>query len=1166
MRKSIAMILVILTVLTTVFSAAGTAVFAAETDGEEYVEVGADKPQITAIEPCAEGIVVNWSRADGVSNYRVYRMNPARGWVALGDTTKLYFIDTNVSDGNTYQYRIAGISAEGSVITSTDSASIDYVAPPRVTSVETTADGILVRWNKPDSIHSVAVFRKSGGSGWKRVAENSETSYLDRDVADSGEYTYTVRALNADGSYTYAFYDETGVTVKRLSPPAITVQNGAGGVLINWGAVYGAEGYRVFVKRDGGSWSRLADTSDTSYLDTAAESGKSYTYTVRCITADGSSYTSYYDPGKSVDYIAAPKLLAASSTGDGIKISWEASAGAAAYRVFYRNSNGGWTRLGQTEGTSFVDSDVRSGGTYTYTVRCISSDGGKYTSYFYNEGVTGTFLSAPEITSLTCGAEGVNIAWGAVEGAEKYRVYYYGSKGWTRMLDTEDTSYVDKDVASGHTYKYTVRCINADGTAFTSGYLSGKSVYYIAAPTITSMTNTTEGVKITWAAETGAEKYRVYYYGRNGWTKMADTTSTSYVDADVSSGVTYTYTVRCLNSAGNAFTSYFKPGVKHTFIAAPQITALRWGDASVGITWGPVTGAELYRVYVRTDSGWKRIADTKENFYEDKDVVSGNTYTYTVRCLNADATAFTSGYRSGTSIKFLSTPHVTSVSQSGGNVTVKWGAVQGAVKYRVYYKTEGGSWTRLADTTDTTYVHQNIASGSSYTYTVRCINAAGTAFESGYDGSGEYLHYIAAPSGIKATPQADGVKVTWNASAGAEKYRVYYYGSKGWTKIADTADTSILHTDVTSGSTYRYTVRCISADGSKFTSDYDSAGVSCKYTDTPALKAASYAKNGIVISWGAVQGVDKYRVYYYGSKGWTKLTDTTSTSYTDTAVSSGHTYRYTVRCINEAGTAFTSSYDSKGVSLYYIEAPKLADMDISASRVTLYWTKPDAAEKFRVYKKINGSWSKLTDTTDTSYTDYDVEVGNTYIYTVRCINSDGTAFQSGFDPEGFIATVTSSTINFRYYDQTQYSYPYGDDTIAGSGCGPTCFAMVASTITGKEITPINAVEWCGNDYYVYGVGTMWSYFEAASNRFGVKYGGQTYSQEEAIAAMKKGKYVISSHGPGRFTSGGHFIVLAGLDANGKIIVFDPNGWNKYIGTSFTPAEIAESATSYWIFG
>ena len=40
-------------------------------------------------------------------------------------------------------------------------------------------------------------------------------------------------------------------------------------------------------------------------------------------------------------------------------------------------------------------------------------------------------------------------------------------------------------------------------------------------------------------------------------------------------------------------------------------------------------------------------------------------------------------------------------------------------------------------------------------------------------------------------------------------------------------------------------------------------------------------------------------------------------------------------------------------------------------------------------------------------------------------------------------------------------------------------------------------------------------------------------------ALAAGQVLICNVGPGDFTTGGHFIVLTGLDANGDIIVNDP---------------------------
>ena len=259
-----------------------------------------------------------------------------------------------------------------------------------------------------------------------------------------------------------------------------------------------------------------------------------------------------------------------------------------------------------------------------------------------------TSLATPKISKAESVYGGVKLTWSKVKGAEKYRVYYKGSKGWTRMVDTTSTAYTDKAVSSGKNYTYTVRCISADAKRFTSGYNGkGKSIKYVAAPEISKLESVNGGVKISWNKSNGAEKYRVYYKGSKGWTRLADTTSTAYTDKAVSSGKNYTYTVRCINSSANKFTSgYNGKGKSIKYVAAPKISKAEATYNSVKISWGKVNGAEKYRVYYKSRKGWTRMVDTTSTSYIDKDVSSGKTYTYTVRCINSSANKFTSGYDS----------------------------------------------------------------------------------------------------------------------------------------------------------------------------------------------------------------------------------------------------------------------------------------------------------------------------------------------------------------------------------------------------------------------------------------------------------------------------------------------------------------------------------------
>ena len=355
----------------------------------------------------------------------------------------------------------------------------------------------------------------------------------------------------------------------------------------------------------------------------------------------------------------------------------------------------------------------------------------------------------------------------------------------------------------------------------------------------------------------------------------------------------------------------------------------------------------------------------------------------------------------------LATPKISKTENVNGGVKLTWSKVKGAEKYRVYYKGSKG-WTRMVDTTSTSYIDKDVSSGKNYTYTVRCINSSATKFTSGYDSKGKSVKYISAPKISKTENVNGGVKISWGKSNGAEKYRVYYKGSKGWTRMVDTTSTSYIDKDVSSGKNYTYTVRCINSSATKFTSGYDSKGTKATFIAAPKITKAESVDGGVKISWSKSSGAEQYRVYYKGSKGWTRMVDTTSTSYIDKDVSSGKNYTYTVRCINSSATKFTSGYDSKGKSIKYVAAPEISKTESTYNSVTLNWDNVNGAEKYRVYRRGEKGWSRLFDTTSTTFTDTNLYAETAYTYTVRCINSSANKFTSGYNSKGFTVTTLSA--------------------------------------------------------------------------------------------------------------------------------------------------------------
>ena len=294
----------------------------------------------------------------------------------------------------------------------------------------------------------------------------------------------------------------------------------------------------------------------------------------------------------------------------------------------------------------------------------------------------------------------------------------------------------------------------------------------LATPKISKAESVYGGVKLTWNKVNGAAKYRVYYKGRKGWTRMVDTTSTSYIDKDVSSGRNYTYTVRCISADGKSFTSgYDSKGTTVKYIAAPEISKLENVNGGVKITWNKVSGASKYRIYQKNSSDWFRVSDTTSNSIVDKSVDVG-TYTYTVRCISDDGKSFESGFNpKGSSIRYIQAPKILETNVVNGGIKVIWDSEENT-NYRLYCKTEGKGWTKVCDSKTGVVTHKNLQPNKTYTYTVRAISSDAKKYLSGYDPEGMSAKYVATPKISKAEYTYDGIKLAWNKVAGAEKYRV----------------------------------------------------------------------------------------------------------------------------------------------------------------------------------------------------------------------------------------------------------------------------------------------------------------------------------------------------------------------------------------------------------
>ena len=350
--------------------------------------------------------------------------------------------------------------------------------------------------------------------------------------------------------------------IEASTPSISKLENTTGGIKLSWNKVSGTYGYRVYQKTSNG-WKRFKDTTATSFTDSAVSANQTKTYTIRCIDKNGKTISGFNSKGWSKKYTpVAPTISKLENTSSGIKLSWNKITGVYGYRVYQKTSNG-WKRIKDTTSTSFTDSAVSANQTKTYTIRCIDKNG-KTISGFNSKGWSKKYTPvAPTIRKLENTSSGIKLSWNKIAGVYGYRLYYKTSSGgWKRFKDTTATSFTDSGVSPNRTETYTIRCIDKKGNTISGFNSKGWSKKYTATtPKITKLTNTSKGVNVTWNKVTGVYGYRLYRkYAGGSWTRVKDTTSTSFTDSGAKKGKKVTYTVRCIDKKGNTISDYNKTG------------------------------------------------------------------------------------------------------------------------------------------------------------------------------------------------------------------------------------------------------------------------------------------------------------------------------------------------------------------------------------------------------------------------------------------------------------------------------------------------------------------------------------------------------------------------------------------------------------------------------
>ena len=165
-----------------------------------------------------------------------------------------------------------------------------------------------------------------------------------------------------------------------------------------------------------------------------------------------------------------------------------------------------------------------------------------------------------------------------------------------------------------------------------------------------------------------------------------------------------------------------------------------------------------------------------------------------------------------------------------------------------------------------------------------------------------------------------------------------------------------------------------------------------------------------------------------------------------------------------------------------------------------------------------------------------------------------------------VARKTYETVP-NYYETDYPDIRFGNGSFADYGSGVTSVAMVATYLTGYEYRPDQLAGWFSNY-----IGNQIQILEYISDELQLPWKSAA-NFHVAVQALREGKVVIALMNQNSiFTTAQHFIVLTGINEDGKIMVNDPNRnnysqWNleRAFQEGFREGDILCGYSGAWIY-
>lgn len=373
---------------------------------------------------------------------------------------------------------------------------------------------------------------------------------------------------------------------ENLSQPVLKAEkSGYGLVKLSWNEVAAAQGYQIYRAEGSGSYKKIKTISTAgtrSYEDSGVTPGKVYNYKVRAYLkfSDGNKYSAYSEV-KNIDLTIPATTWSKFKIKNyrTIEMSWKKKS-VDGYKIYRKTGSGKYTCIQTITGTSFQNTTVKPGNTYSYRVRGYVSVNGKlYYSAYTSVKQAALKMAKPQLKKVSVsGGKKIKVTWNRDSKADGYYIYRATSKnGKYKKVKTitknKTVSWSDSSIRTGKTYYYKIRSYvkTASGTK-SSSYSKVMNVKTaLSTPAVTSIKVTKNGtVKLKWSKDANAAGYKIYRASsKNGKYKevkqITKNATVTWTDKTTKSGKSYYYKIRAysLNQNKVKYSTYSaKKGIR----------------------------------------------------------------------------------------------------------------------------------------------------------------------------------------------------------------------------------------------------------------------------------------------------------------------------------------------------------------------------------------------------------------------------------------------------------------------------------------------------------------------------------------------------------------------------------------------------------------------------